>query len=288
MTRHLRMAGFLASALLIFALACAKPPALTLRVMTFNVRYDNPDDAPNDWPQRRQTVALTLPVHNIDLAGLQEALHHQLTELAAALPQYGWIGAGRDDGAQKGEYTPIFYRKERLQLQDQGLFWLSTKPDSIGSVGWDAALPRIATWGKFRDRRSGKTFVALNTHLDHMGETARRQSADLILRRLSQLAPGMPIFVTGDMNSARQDSAYLRLTDPADGLQDTELVAIHGHYGGAQTFNGFRESLHPGRIIDFVLVRGTGRVLYHATISERGDGRFVSDHYPVFAEVELD
>ena len=255
--------------------------------MSFNIRYDNPGDGGNAWPLRREMVALTLPIHQIDLAGLQEALLHQITDLQKQLPQYGWIGVGRDDGVQKGEFTPIFYHKERLTLLEQGTFWLSASPERAGSVGWDAALPRTAVWGKFRDRRSGKVFFALNTHFDHIGEQARRQSARLILQQLDQRAQEMPVFVTGDLNATREDSAYLCITEGTGGLTDTWRASVHGQYGGTQTFNAFQESLRPGYTIDFVLVRNTGRVLYYATIAERWDGRYVSDHYPVFAEVEL-
>jgi endonuclease/exonuclease/phosphatase family metal-dependent hydrolase len=264
------------------------PPPL--KTMSFNIRYDNPDDGPNAWLHRKDMVARTIEFHGVDIVGLQEALDHQLRELADLLPDYAWIGVGREDGIQKGEYVPIFYRKERLALLESGVFWLSETPDVAGSMGWDAACTRVVTWAKYLDDLTGQTFYFFNTHFDHVGSNARVKSAELLLERIKAIAGNAPVIVTGDFNCTKLSKAYVLLTGGKEnslGLQDTQHIAQNGHYGGSQTYNGFSDTLRPGRTIDFIFVSGTGPVLHHGIIAERWNGRFASDHYPVTAEIYL-
>ena len=170
------------------------PDAMTpLRVISYNVRFNNPGDGINAWPERRDRVAALLRFHEADLIGVQEALAGQLDDLDAALPGHAWLGVGRDDGATTGEYTAIFYRTDRLELLDEGTFWLSPTPSVPGSVGWDAAITRIATWARFRDLRTGTAFVHLNTHFDHVGAEARTESARLIVDWLGGVDPATPV-----------------------------------------------------------------------------------------------
>jgi endonuclease/exonuclease/phosphatase family metal-dependent hydrolase len=255
--------------------------------MSFNIRFDNPQDGANAWPLRRDMVARTLLFHKVDIVGLQEVLQHQLTELETQLPGYTWFGVGRDDGATKGEYAPIGYRTDRFKLIKSGTFWLSETPDTTGSRGWDAALPRIVTWAHFSEIRSSRAFFFFNTHFDHMGEQARRNSALLLTSRVREYANSLPCILTGDFNSTRQDSAYLALIQPSAGWQDSEFLSESGHYGGTQSFNAFQDLLQPGYLIDFIFVKGIARVTQHGLIAERWDGRFVSDHYPVLMEALL-
>lgn len=278
---------FLLSCLFSSPLCVDIQAAEPLRVMSYNIRFDNPGDVANAWPLRRDMVARTLIFHQTDLAGLQEVLKHQLSELQALLPGYRWFGVGRDDGGEKGEYVPIAYRSDRFDLKASGTFWLSETPDSAGSRGWDAALPRIVTWGHFHDRANDKDFFLFNTHYDHMGEEARRQSSLLLIRRSRELAQDQPCLLTGDFNSTRQDSAYRTLIQPGSGWQDSEFLSHSGHYGGTQSFNAFHDRLQPGYLIDFIFAKGPWQVTVHGVIAERWDGRFISDHYPVLMEAWL-
>lgn len=258
-----------------------------LAVMTFNVRYDNPGDGENAWPQRKERVAATIRFHEADIAGLQEVLQHQLSDLAGMLPEYGWLGVGRDDGKKAGEYAPIFYKKERFRVLDKGHFWLSQTPDVPGSMGWDAACTRIVTWAQFQDRISGASVYFLNTHFDHVGTKARTESAKLLLKFINGKTGDQPVILCGDFNSLRSDSGYTVLTSAGDGLTDAATICSTPIYGSTFTYNGFNTEIHPGQQIDFIFVRNVAGVDRYGIISDRWDGKFVSDHHAVLAGVEL-
>ncbi len=260
-----------------------------LRVMTFNIRYDTPNDGPNAWPHRRDWVAGLIRYHAADAVGVQEALVHMLTDLDVRLPGFARVGVGRTDGRTGGEFSAILYRTDRLELLDSGTFWLSPTPEVPGSKGWDADFERVATWARFRDRRSGCRHLHLNTHLDHVGEQARRQSARLIRRRAATLAADLPIVVTGDLNADPASEPYRIFTrDSIAGrppLRDAFLVSRDGHYGPTSTWTAFR-AIEPDRRIDYVLVSPEVSVRNHAILPDSWDGRFPSDHLPVIAALE--
>ncbi len=259
-----------------------------LRVMSFNIRYDNPGDSLDAWPYRVDKVAGVIRFHHADLVGVQEALKGMLDDLQAALPAFGWFGVGRADGQQAGEYSAILYRKDRFEVLDHGTFWLSETPDVPGSKGWDAAIERIATWGRLRDRTTGRVFFHVNTHFDHVGVQAREESARLLRRRLGALAEDAPVVLTGDFNTEDTTAPYRILTTGAQPFADARDHSIHGHLGPNSTWNGFRE-IEPGRRIDFIFVRGLVTVLQHGILADQWDGgRFPSDHLPVLAEITLD
>ena len=146
-----------------------------MRVMTFNLRYSNTGDGPNSWPYRKAWVAQLIRFHDADVIGVQEALSGMLADLDTLLPEYSRVGVGRTDGKMDGEYSAILYKRDRIEALESKTFWLSPTPEVPGSKGWDAALERIATWGRFRDRATGCEYVHLNTHFDHKGEEARQQ-----------------------------------------------------------------------------------------------------------------
>ena len=261
--------------------------ALPLRVMSFNIRYDTPNDGVNAWPNRRDWVAGLIRFHAADAVGVQEALAHMLTELDTRLPGFARVGVGRADGRAGGEFSAILYRTDRLELLDSGTFWLSPTPEAPGSKGWDTAIERIATWARFRDRATGCRHLHLNTHFDHVGEQARQESARLIRRRLSALAPGLPWIVTGDLNSDPSSAAYRILTrdtiaGAAPPLADAFHASRNGHYGPTSTWTAFR-AIEPGRRIDYVLTSVDVAVLSHGILPDSWDGRFPSDHLPVLA-----
>ncbi len=274
--------------LLAFIIWSSCPPGrqgILAHVMTFNIRYDNPEDGINAWPNRKARVAETIRFHHVDIAGLQEALRHQISDLEERLPEYGWFGVGREDGKTRGEYAPVFYRKERFSVLMDSTFWLSQAPDQPGSMGWDAACTRIATWGKMKDRQTGFSFYVFNTHFDHIGSTAREESARLILRRIQEIAGGKPVILTGDFNSISSDPPYRILTE--GGLSDVHALSRLPRYGSTQTFNGFGSAEASDGQIDFIFVKNARQVLRHGVISDRWDGHFVSDHHAVTAEIGL-
>jgi endonuclease/exonuclease/phosphatase family metal-dependent hydrolase len=255
--------------------------------MTFNIRYNNPDDGENAWPRRAEGVGGLIRFHDPDLVGLQEAQRNQLDDLQRLLPGYAWFGEPRSDGGPGDEHSAILYRTDRFELLGQGTFWLSETPAVPRSKGWDAALPRIATWGRFRDRVSGDTVVYLNTHFDHRGVRARAESARLLKRWLAGNAGSTRVVMTGDLNTTPGSEPLEILLDPAGTLRlrDAIRVSAEPPYGPSSTWNGF-EALEPGQRIDYVLVGDGLRVLEHGILAETLDGvHFPSDHLPVLAEV---
>lgn len=159
----------------------------SISVMSYNIRYNNPADGINNWDNRRSLVVSTIRFHEADIIGLQEAMRNQLDNLSDDMPEYAWFGVCRNDGTMDpkpdGEFSAILYRKDRFELLEGNTFWLSEHPDVVGVKGWDAALPRIVTWVKLKDKQS-KTGYFFNTHFDHMGESARVESAKLLLQNL--------------------------------------------------------------------------------------------------------
>ena len=259
-----------------------------LRVMTFNIRYDEPRDGENAWANRKTKVAGVIRFHKADVVGVQEALLSQLRDLERLLPDFEWCGVGRADGKESGEYSAILYRKSRIQLIETKTFWLSETPDVPGIKGWDAAYPRIVTWAKFRDRRSKKTFFHFNTHFDHRGVRARTESASLILRKIGEIAGASPFVFTGDLNVREATEAYKTLTNAGSKTQlaDAKYVSMNGHFGGDSTFSAFKE-LEPGMKIDYVFVKKGITVVEHGILSDRWDRLWASDHLPVLAEIIL-
>ena len=258
--------------------------------MSFNIRYDNPKDRDNAWARRKEMVAQTIRFHKIDIAGLQEALFHQVKDLETLLPEYGWFGVGRDDGQESGEFTPVFYLRERFKISHKSFFWLSETPEKPGK-GWDAACPRIVTWIKFEDKWTGKTFFLFNTHFDHVGEKARLKSAELLIKKINAGVGEDPVILTGDFNCLEKEQPYKIFTSDREqipGLSDTYYLTKSKPYGSTQTYNGFQDDIRPDSRIDFIFLGKIDKVIRFGIISERWDGRFVSDHNAVLAEIDLD
>ncbi len=269
----------------------AEDDVAALRVMSFNIRYNNPQDGPNAWPHRREWVAQIVRDSDADVAGFQEVLHSQMQNLQELLPGYAWHGVGRDDGKQQGEYVPVFYRRERFELVDKSVFWLSETPDVAGSKSWDAAITRVTTWVKLKDRDTGVEFFVFNTHFDHRGVEARTQSAQLLRRRMQDIAHDAPVVLLGDFNSRTSSKAYQILTGDiaAEGvaLADAWSSSRTKVNGPDSTWNGFR-SIIPGRRIDFIFIGGKLGVRSHTILDEQREGRFPSDHLPVLAELSFE
>jgi endonuclease/exonuclease/phosphatase family metal-dependent hydrolase len=262
----------------------------SLKIMTYNIRYDNPGDGINGWNKRKEFVSSLIAFHGADIVCIQEGLIQQVRYLHDALKGFEYCGNGRDDGKEAGEYSAILYRKEMIDLLADSTFWLSPTP-SRPSKGWDAALPRIVTWAFFKAKTSGRSFYVFNTHFDHMGEIARRESARLLLTQILRIAGKEPVVVTGDFNSTEQDSAYRILLQHGSGvplLRDSFNISRLPHHGVVSTFFGFdARTEDPGERIDFVFVSDCVTVLRHGTLTDFRDGRFPSDHLPVLVELNL-
>lgn len=257
--------------------------------MTFNIRLNTRADSLNAWPHRVDKVISEIRFHGIQLLGVQEALHNQMEDLWKQLPEFRSVGGGRDDGRSKGEYSAIFYDTTRLEMLQGDMFWLSRTPYIPGSRGWDAAITRIVTWARFRDRLTNRVFFAFNTHFDHQGQEARRESALLVLKKLAEIAGDQPVVFMGDFNSRPYDEPIRILCDPAQPmhLQDSKGRSRTPHYGPTGTFNGFQTRERDDDPIDYIFLRGNWLVQRHATLSQSWQGRFASDHFAVIASVTL-
>lgn len=259
----------------------------TITVFSYNIRYNNPDDGINAWEHRKEWVAESISFFGGDIVGAQEVLYSQLQDLLSLLPGYAHVGVARDDGKTKGEFSPILYRKDRFELLQNETFWLSETPEEIGSVGWDAALPRIVTWAKFRDQNTGKTFYFFNTHFDHKGEQAREESAKLITTRVKEIAGDLPAFITGDFNSTPDSEAY-KVMDTDKDILDTSERAKKS-YGPGFTFNGWKINPDPEKyhVIDYIFFKGDMDIHTHHVLDIQRGERFASDHYPVIVTARL-
>ena len=261
-----------------------------LQVMTFNIRLNTPKDGVNAWPNRKEKVATQVLFHQPHLLGVQEALPEQMHDLQQALPRYQVIGVGREDGKNHGEFSAIFFDAARLELLDSKTFWLSETPETPGSKGWDAAITRVVTWGKFKDKKSGRTFFHFNTHFDHKGQIARRESAKFLLQQVQKIAGEIPVIVTGDFNAVPSSEPIQIVTNQKDSrhLIDTREISQTPHYGPSGSFNGFRSGETSDEPIDYIFIKGKFRVLQHACISQTWKGLFASDHFALFARVQLE
>jgi len=277
---------------------------VSVRAITFNVRYAKKDPIPGEQPWRVRCPKLCTQLnfitagHSSAFLCLQEVLHSQLQDIQSCLGDtWAHIGLGRDDGKAAGEFSPIFYPTLTWRCERSKTCWLSETPDRP-SKGWDAVLNRVVTIGEFRNRRTGTRVVVMSTHFDHRGVIARKESAKLLLRLASQWALGehgedtVPVLLGGDFNSTPTESAYKEMTEPGSGMVDArDLVPKERRYGNENTYSSFGEpGEHAGRI-DFLFVRDPGglvKVMTYGVLANRFDDEiYLSDHRPVVADVEI-
>ncbi len=269
-----------------------------LCVMTFNIRYGTADDGENRWENRREMAVAVLRRHDPDVVGLQEALRFQIDEIREALPQYGEIGVGRDDGKTRGEYSAILYRKDRFDVNDSGTFWLSDTPTVPGSMSWGNQITRICTWARFVPKPPGRTFYMFNTHFDHQSQPSRENGAALLARRIRDRRHRDPVLVTGDFNAGEDNSAvrYLKSEEELDvawnglsknpvPLVDTFRV-LHPDASEVGTFHAFKGD-RSGEKIDYVFVEPGVEVLKAGILHDSQSDRYPSDHFPVIAALRL-
>jgi endonuclease/exonuclease/phosphatase family metal-dependent hydrolase len=261
----------------------------TVSLMSYNLRVDLAQDGTNRWKHRREHVAALIRLYQPDFLGQQEGLIHQVEYLGNHLPDYAWIGVGRDNGRRAGELSSIHYNTSRFELVEGSdrTIWLSKTPDMPGK-SWDAAYPRILTYGQFRHKESGHTLFVFNTHFDHVGQTARKNSAKLILRTIKKVAGNSPYVLLGDFNVTEGNRVYRILTGGSPPLKDAFYHTETPHVGPLFTFEGFEvKSALDKRRIDYIFVPADARVLNHAIIGHFRNGYYPSDHLPVYAIVQL-
>jgi len=282
--------------------------SLELQVMSFNIRYGAADDGENRWENRRQMVFDVVGDNHPDVVGLQEALRFQIDEIRKALPAYGEIGVAREDGKTKGEYCAILYRHDRFDIDESGTFWLSNTPEVPGSNHWGNACVRICTWARFIEKKSNAAFYLYNTHLDHVSQPSRENSAVLLAQRISSRKPVDPFVLTGDFNAGEDNPVIMYLKGntalsgpasliPAEGRQNegksTNPVPMADTFrllhpnakevGTAHDFQGSRQ----GNKIDYVLTPPQVQVLEAKILHDNVGGRYPSDHFPVTARLRL-
>lgn len=256
----------------------------SINVMTWNLRLDTPEDKENAWGKREQDVVGLIKFYQADFVCTQEGLSHQVKYLNDSLQLHSYIGVGRDDGKEQGEYCAIFYRKSRFQVLEKQTFWLSETPEKP-SVGWDAAIIRICTWLKVKDLQSNSLFFIFNTHFDHMGQLAREKSAELILKKMNDInKEHLPVILCGDFNATDAEKPYEVITRQ---LTDTRKISQLPPFGPVATFNDFHFDEIPSQRIDYIFVNEKSQVLRHGVLTNSKNNRYPSDHFPVFSEVVL-
>lgn len=270
-----------------FMLACMTTNAQEeIRVMTFNIRLDHAGDGQHNWRFRKEAAAELLSLENVDIVGTQEVLKNQLNDFLSGAPAFASIGVGRFDGDTLGEYSAILYRKARFEVLHSGNFWLSETPEVAGSKGWDAACERIVTWAVMKDLVSNKTFVFMNTHFDHIGHVARKNSAIMLVEKAKQIAGDLPVILTGDFNG-NHESDPIQVILKSGWLHDSgQLTAKKS--GPKWSFHDFgRLPIAERELIDFIFVTDGIQVNSYKNIFKEIGKTFYSDHNPILVELVL-
>jgi len=249
--------------------------------MTYNIKYDNPQDSINNWNNRKKEMVELFKYYGPDIFGIQEGQLHQLSYISDHLPEYSMIGVGRDDGKKKGEFSSIYYNHEKFELEKESTFWLSETSD-VPSMGWDAAYKRVCTYGLFKDKNTNQRFFVFNTHFDHVGVTARENSADLIIKKIKEInVDNLPVVLMGDFNSEPDDAPIKTILKD---LTDGSTLAPDGIYGPHGTFTGFKENIIPENRIDFIFIKGFNVTKYRHIDDRQKNNNYISDHLPVLID----
>lgn len=255
----------------------------TYKIMTYNIRYDNPNDGDNQWSKRKEFLSSQIAFNEVDIFGIQEGLQHQVTYLDSVFVNYNYIGVGRDDGKTKGEYSAIFYDTKKFRVIENGTFWLSETPNEI-SVGWDASMERICTYGLFQDLNTMQQFFLFNTHFDHIGTEARFKSASLILQKKDELNPKkLPVIVMGDFNLT-PETEPIKLISKV--LNDSKIISETTPFGPIGTFNGFKFNHPVTDRIDYIFTsKKNVSIKKYVVLSKSKNSKYPSDHFPVFVDL---
>ena len=254
----------------------------TTTIMSYNIRYDNKWDKENSWDTRKESIVRIFEKYSPSFIGTQEGLAHQIDYMDSALTGYDYIGVGREDGEKKGEFCAIYYISDTYNVIESSTFWLSDNPENV-SIGWDAALERICTYGLFEHKQSKNQIWVFNTHFDHMGEIARRKSSELILQKINDLNSfSGPIILMGDFNSLPNSKPVNTILKRLD---DSYNISLNKPKGPKGTYNGFNEDQPIEKRIDYIYVKNID-VHNHEHIDDRLDNsNHISDHLPVMVDI---
>ncbi len=252
-----------------------------MRIMSFNIRCANVGK--DTWEDRIGIVSQTMLESEADSIGVQEATPQWMATLKETVGEkYAYVGVGRDDGDNEGEYSAVFYLKDKYTEVDSGTFWLSETPDKV-SFGWDAACRRVCTWVVLENKETGEKYVHLNSHFDHIGITARKNSVDLILDKASQYSD-LPVVFTADMNVKQGSDNYNQFVESGV-LKDTKKLAPDTM--DYCTYHDTKPENHKDDVIDYVMINDNFKAVSYKVVTEGIEGRFVSDHYPVYADIVM-
>ncbi|MNK84412.1 Endonuclease/Exonuclease/phosphatase family protein [compost metagenome] len=258
--------------------------AQDLKLMTYNIRLSLESDKENSWNNRKEDAFALMSYYHPDYFGVQEAVPQQMVDIKTNLKDYDYVGVGRDDGKNQGEYSAIFYDKNKLEVVKSGTFWLSETPEKT-SKGWDAAYNRVCTYAFFKIKKSGKKFLAMNLHFDHVGDVARVNSSKLILEKIKELNPqNLPLTLTGDFNLT-DDTEPIKIISKS--LDNVFYHSKKPHYGPIGTFTAFDVNTVPKERIDYIFVKGF-EAQSNRTINDRRENLlYPSDHFPILAEISF-
>jgi endonuclease/exonuclease/phosphatase family metal-dependent hydrolase len=256
-----------------------------MKILTYNVRYDNPHDGINAWENRKNAVIALIKETGAEIFCVQECLKNQKDDLEQAFPTFGLVGVGRADGWLKGEMVNIFYNTERFKRIFNGDFWLSETPHVIGSLSWGSALPRVVSWVKLYDKKTDNSFFVFNTHFDHISDLARENSALLLHQKVKELAGEHTAFITGDFNLTPKDATYKLLTNQFMDIKTLSPTSPKQN----TTFNNFGKTGVSGHWIDYIFTNYPQNVTVKAfeIIETKMNQRFPSDHFPILVEVDF-
>jgi endonuclease/exonuclease/phosphatase family metal-dependent hydrolase len=284
------MKYFISSAFFLFIFLCSSAQTNELKVMTFNIRYDNPSDNEYSWDRRKEMVFTVMNDYSPDIICIQEGLKVQVDQISENLKKYDHAGVGRDDGLEKGEYSAIFFASSRFTKMEDSTFWLSETPGVPGSRSWNAACTRIVTWVRLFDKKANRELLVFNTHFDHISVRARNESAKMLSAWIRRIAGKENVILTGDFNATDTSSAITFLTSPGSRypMIDTRKLAGKDSFGPPYSFVGFPFHPQKDEIIDFIFIPADSgfRVMKSTIIDFHKDDKYPSDHLPVLTQLD--
>lgn len=269
--------------LMIFMMSVSFSQEIT-KLMTYNIKLDYPKEGENTWAERKDFMIGQINFYAPDIFGIQEGMPNQMKDMSEMLPNYNFVGVGRDDGKDEGEYSAIFYNKSKYTIVESSTFWLSETPENV-SMGWDAVCNRVCTYALFEDKKTKKKFWVFNTHFDHVGTVARYESSQLIINKINALnISNYPVALMGDFNlEETNESIQYILTH----LKDSKSVSKAKPFGPTGTYNAFEFHKPVTHRIDYIFVNAGITVQKYAVLSDSKDCKYPSDHLPVYIEVEI-
>ncbi|MCF8273600.1 MAG: endonuclease/exonuclease/phosphatase family protein [Flavobacteriaceae bacterium] len=267
-----------------FIMITALLNAQDMTIMTYNIKLDYPKEGENSWTNRKPFFINQLQFYEPDIFGVQEAMPNQMKDTDSLLIDYSFVGVGRDDGNDEGEYSAIFYKSNKFKVLNSSTFWLSQTPNKV-SMGWDAVCNRVCTYALFENKKTGKQFYVFNTHFDHVGVEARKNSAILIIQKITEInSQKLPIILTGDFNMEATHESIEYITKH---LNDSKAISKQEPFGPVGTFNGFNFHEPVKNRIDFIFVSSEINVEKYAVLSDSKDCKYPSDHLPVLVKIKF-